>query len=110
MQDMAQLVKVAQQNREVAARTHFKMNIVELRKRSHLIIRLMPGSISTGTSPVHDFVELCGSDMAANTVNNLIASERERIFATKSFNSLSQALLASAFKSSFKFENHSRLT
>ena len=107
---MAQLVKVAQQNREVAARTHFKMNIVELRKRSHLIIRLMPGSISTGTSPVHDFVELCGSDMAANTVNNLIASERERIFATKSFNSLSQALLASAFKSSFKFDNHSLLT
>ena len=65
------------------------MNIVELRKRSHLLVRLMPENISTGTSPVYDFVELCGSDLAANTVNNVIASERERIFATKSFNSLS---------------------
>ena len=65
------------------------MNIVELRKRSHLLVRLMPGSISDQRSLVHDFVELCGSDMAANTVNNTMASERERLFATKSFNSLS---------------------
>ena len=65
------------------ARTHFKLNIVELRKRSHLLVRLMPGNISDSTmTQVHDFVELCGSDMAANTVNNTMASERERIFAT----------------------------
>ena len=86
------------------------MNIIELRKRSHLVVRLIPESISSGMSPVYDFVELCGSDMAANpsvTKTGQMASERERIFATKSFNSLSQALLASAFKSSFKFENHS---
>lgn len=42
--------------------------------------------------------------------HHLVASERERVFATKSFNSLSQALLASAFKSSFKLENHTLLT
>ena len=109
---MAQLIRVAQQNREVVSKTHFKMNMVELRKRSHLIVRLIPENISAGHSPVFDFVELCGSDFAAspNVASGSRASEKERQFATHSFNSLSQALLASAFKSPFKPENHSMLT
>jgi len=88
------------------------MNIVELRKRSHLIVRLIPENISAGFSPVYDFVELCGSDFAAsaNVASGSRASEKDRQFATHSFNSLSQALLASAFKSPFKTDNHSLLT
>ena len=69
------------------------MNIVELRKRSHLVVRVIPESISSGMSPVYDFVELCGSDLAANPAMTKAVgtgpSERERVFATKSFNSLS---------------------
>ena len=88
------------------------MNIVELRKRSHLILRLIPENIPAGSTPALDFVELCGSDFAAsaNVASGSRTSEKERKFATLSFNSLSQALLASAFKSPFKFENHSLLT
>lgn len=88
------------------------MSIVELRKRSHLIVRLIPENISTGSTPVLDFVELCGSDFAASATvaSGSRTSEKERKFATLSFNSLSQALLASAFKSPFKPENHTLLT
>jgi len=56
------------------------MNIVELRKRSHLIVRLLPENISAGFSAVFDFVELCGSDFAAsaNVASGSRASEKER--------------------------------
>ena len=88
------------------------MTIVDLRKRSHLIVRLMPENISAGSTPVYDFVDLCGSDFAASAslASNSRIAEKERQFATASFNSLSQALLASAFASPFKAENHSNLT
>ena len=77
---MAQLVRVAQQNREVVSKTVFKMNIVELRKRSHLIVRLIPENISVGFPPALDFVELCGSDLAAsaNVASGSRTSEKER--------------------------------
>lgn len=92
MQDMAQLIRVAQQNREVVSKTQFKMNLVELRKRSHLIVRLIPENISAGFTPAFDFVELCGSDLAASVsvASGSRTSEIERQFATQSFNSLSQ--------------------
>ena len=56
------------------------MNIVELRKRSHLIIRLIPENISAGFSQVFDFVELCGSDFAAsaNIASQSRANEKDR--------------------------------
>ena len=94
------------------SRTTFNMNIVDMRKRSHLIVRLIPENISAGFTPVYDFVELCGSDFAASAsvASGSRASEKDRRFATASFNSLSQALLASAFKSPFKDENHTVLT
>ena len=84
MQDMAQLIRVAQQNRDVASRSKFKMSTVELRKRSHLIVRLIPENISAGFSPVFDFVELCGSDFAAsaNVASGSHQSEKDRLFAT----------------------------
>lgn len=67
------------------------MSVVDLRKRSHLIVRLIPESISAGRQPVLDFVELCGSDFAAsaNLASGSRSSEKERIFATNSFNTLS---------------------
>lgn len=91
MQDIAQVLRVAQQNREVISKTYFNMNVVDLRKRSHLIVRLIPENISAGFTPVIDFVELCGSDLAASAslASGSRASEKERQFATSSFNSLS---------------------
>ena len=104
MQDMAQVLRVAQQNREVISKTYFNMSVIDMRKRSHLIVRLIPENISAGFTPVIDFVELCGSDLAASAslASGSRASEKERQFATSSFNSLSQALLSASFKNPFK--------
>jgi len=112
MQDMSQVIRVAQQNREVMARTFFKMSVEDLKKKSHLIVRIIPENIAVGQVPVLDFVELCGSDLAANVALHSASreNERDRKFASNSFNSLSQALLASAFNQAFKKENHSLLT
>ena len=112
MQDIAQVLRVAQQNREVISKTYFNMSVVDMRKRSHLIVRLIPENISAGFTPVIDFVELCGSDLAASAslAAGTRASEKERQFATSSFNSLSQALLSSSFRNPFKQENHTILT
>lgn len=111
MQDIAQLIKVAQQNREVSARLSFDMPVAEMRRRSHLIVRLIPDNIM-GYAPVIDFVELCGSEFAASpsTATNSHEHEKDRKFATSSFNSLSQALLAAAFKQPFKKDSHTNLT
>jgi hypothetical protein len=70
-----------------------------MRRRSHLIVRLIPENLM-GSAPVIDFVELCGSELAASpsTASNTHENEKDRKFATSSFNSLSQALLAAAFK------------
>ena len=83
-----------------------------MRKRSHLVVRLIPENISAGFTPVIDFVELCGSDLAASAslASGSRASEKDRQFATSSFNSLSQALLAASFRNPFKQENHTVLT
>jgi len=82
-----------------------------MRRRSHLIVRLIPENIM-GSAPVIDFVELCGSELAASpsTASNTHENEKDRKFATSSFNSLSQALLAAAFKQPFKKESHTNLT
>lgn len=60
------MIRVAQQNREVLSRLQFNMSVVEMRKRSHLVVRLIPGNIILGSSPIIDFVELCGSELAAS--------------------------------------------
>ena len=56
------------------------MSIVDLRKRSHLVVRLIPENISAGFTPVYDFVELCGSDFAASAsvASGSRASEKDR--------------------------------
>lgn len=66
------------------------MSVPEIRQRSHLVVRLIPDSIM-GSAPVIDFVELCGSELAAgpNTATNSHEYEKDRKFATTSFNSLS---------------------
>jgi len=85
--------------------------VPEIRKRSHLIVRLIPENV-IGFAPVLDFVELCGSELAASptTATNTHEHEKDRKFATTSFNSLSQALLAAAFKQPFKKDSHTNLT
>ena len=87
---MNQVLRVAQANREMIARSHFNTNAAELRKRSHLIVRILPESLN-GAPPAYDFVELCGSDLAAEATvgTNNRDSEKDRKFATLSFNSLS---------------------
>jgi len=110
---MNQVVRVAQHNREMIARSHFNTNANELRKRSHLIVRILPETLSgAGVAPAFDFVELCGSDLAAEATEstNSRDCEKDRKFATLSFNSLSQALLSTAARQSLKRENHSLLT
>ena len=74
------MFRVAQQNREIISRTQFNMSIVDLRKRSHLVVRLIPENISAGFTPVYDFVELCGSDFAASAsvASGSRASEKDR--------------------------------
>ena len=98
---MNQVLRVAQANREMIARSHFNTNAAELRKRSHLIVRILPETLSgSAATPAYDFVELCGSDLAAEATvgTNNRDSEKDRKFATLSFNSLSQALLSTASK------------
>ena len=109
---MAQVLRVAQQNRELISKTFFNMNVVDMRKRSHLIVRLIPENISAGFTPAFDFVELCGSDLAASAsiAAGSRSSEKDRQFATTSFNSLSQALLSASFRNPFKPDNHTLLT
>lgn len=96
---MSQLMRVAQQNREMLARSQFNMSAPDIRRKSHLIVRILPETLSAaGISPAIDFVELCGSDLAAEATvgTNSRESEKDRKFATLSFNSLSQALLSTA--------------
>ena len=68
------------------------MSVTDLRKRSHLIVRLYPETLSGAglASPV-DFVELCGSNFAAEVPfgTNTREGDKDRKFATASFNSLS---------------------
>jgi hypothetical protein len=74
------------------ARSLFNMTATEMRKRSHLIVRILPETLgAAGISPAVDFVELCGSDLAADATvgTNSRDSEKDRKFATLSFNSLS---------------------
>lgn len=60
------------------------MSVVEMRKKSHLIIRIIPENLGSYSSPVIDFVELCGSELAASTTTatNTHEAEKERKFAT----------------------------
>lgn len=103
---MCQVIRVAQQNREILAGT-FKLSTVDMKNKSHLVVRLLPDNLPSGVSSqmsVIDFVELCGSDLSATPsfATNNRAEENDRKFATTSFNSLSQGLLATAFKQPFK--------
>ena len=64
------------------------MEIGELKRKSHLILTLQHNGYQ------FDFVELCGSEMAATNLK-LVGKqpEQERKFVSHSFNSLSQALI-----------------
>jgi hypothetical protein len=89
---MAQVMRLAQGNREMLARSVFNMSVIELKKRSHLIVRILPETLSgAGVAPAFDFVELCGSNLAAEVPfgTNTREGDKVRKFATCSFNSLS---------------------
>lgn len=68
------------------------LEFAELRRKSHLLVRIAPESMQ-GTI---DFVELCGSDLAASgeVASSSREVDRDRRFASESFNSLSQAMIA----------------
>jgi hypothetical protein len=57
-----------------------------------LIVRIAPENLHGAT---YDFVELCGSDLAANfePASNTREMEKDRTFASAAFNSLSQAIM-----------------
>lgn len=63
-----------------------------------MIVRIAPENLGGAT---YDFVELCGSDLAANceVASHTREMEKDRTFAAAAFNSLSQALVAAAFQS-----------
>ena len=95
------------------ARSVFNMSVIELKKRSHLIVRILPETLSgAGVAPAFDFVELCGSNLAAEVPfgTNTREGDKVRKFATCSFNSLSQALLCCASRVPLKRDSHSLLT
>lgn len=94
LSDLCQVFKVAQQNREFSAE-QIGIEPADLRYKSHLIVRITPETMK-GSSI--DFVELCSSDLAANSeiATNSREQERGRQFATESFNSLSKVIIAKA--------------
>ncbi len=57
-----------------------------------MIVRIAPENLHGAT---YDFVELCGSDLAANfePASNTREMEKDRTFASAAFNSLSQAIM-----------------
>ena len=66
-----------------------------MKRRSHLVVRVIPES-SVQSRLSFDFIELCGSDLAA--CSEVMASdtrqdEKDRAFASSTFNSLSKALI-----------------
>ena len=66
-----------------------------MRRKSHLIVRITPEDMQ---GAVIDFVELCGSDLAAQSesATNSREQEKDRKFATESFNEMSKLLVAKA--------------
>lgn len=66
-----------------------------MRRKSHLIVRITPEHLQ---GAVVDFVDLCGSDLAAQSdmATNSREQERDRKFATESFNDLSKLLVSKA--------------
>ena len=91
---MHQVIRVAQQNREIIAKTQYNFNITDLKRKSHLIVRIMPDSLGAGpqnSSSVIDFVELCGSDLSATPMfaSSNMTDEKDRKFSTTSFNAIS---------------------
>lgn len=60
-----------------------------------------------------DFVELCGSELAASSLNDHVVGRQvalKKKFVTQSFNSLSCALISSAIDQTMNKEQHSVLT
>ena len=73
------------------------MEIESIKRRSHLIVRVTPESPTNLDKVCYDFVELCGSDLAANSeiaASETREAERDRNFASLTFNSLSKALIS----------------
>jgi len=66
-----------------------------MKRKSHLIVRVIPESNIYSTNSF-DFVELCRSNLAANQeiAAETRESERDRKFASRTFNSLSKQLVA----------------
>ena len=78
-----------------------------MKRNSHLILTLH-------TSTNHcTFVELCGSELAATSMNNNVVGKQvaqQKKFVTQSFNSLSQVLIAAATGTQMNKDQYSVLT
>ncbi|CDW87088.1 kinesin-like protein [Stylonychia lemnae] len=88
VQDFCQILRVAQQNRSAVAQ-QLKIESSTMKNTAHLIIRIINGT------QLYDFVELCGSELAASTVQTHLVGKQVEIlrkFATSSFNSMSMLL------------------
>lgn len=97
IKDLNQVLKVAQLNRESHAQ-RTGIQIEHLKRRSHLVVRVTPECPINLDQLCYEFVELCGSDLAANIniASETREAERDRHFASASFNSLSKSLISVA--------------
>lgn len=68
-----------------------------MKRKSNVVVRVTPQS-ATHSEHSFDFVELCGSDLAASmeTAAETRETERDRKCASETFNSLSRALISSS--------------
>lgn len=77
-------------NRETHA-GNFNISNEQLRHKSHLVVRVIPEAALISLQSF-DFIELCGSDLAAASeiASDTRESERDRKFASTTFNSISK--------------------
>lgn len=70
----------------------------DMKRKSHLVVRVSPECPVSYDQLSYDFIELCGSDLAANLEIGAETreSERDRKFASHTFNSLSKHLIATS--------------
>ena len=68
-----------------------------MKRKSHLVLRVIPES-ALHTLQSYDFIELCSSDLSASPdqASETREGEKDRKFASETFNSLSKALVSMA--------------
>lgn len=88
--DLAPILRAAQGSRSTVAKS-LSLKVGDLKRRSHLVIRL-----SAGGRSVVDLVQLCGSEQAISQGNSLQSKQQElhRKFVVGSFNSLSALIIS----------------